>query len=55
MIIGTFRYARIDRLSGRFCVTTQFVHFCFLPLIPLQSHVIRQEEFQKFQGVATGD
>lgn len=51
MILGTFRYGRVDRVPGRFYVATQFLQFCFVPLIPLQSYVIKGEEFEKFQGI----
>lgn len=51
MIIGTFRYGRVDRVPGRFYVATQFLHFCYLPIVPLQSYVIQQEELESFQGV----
>lgn len=51
MILGTFRYGRVDQVPGRFYVATQFLHFCFVPLIPLQSYVIKGEELEKFQGI----
>src|SRR4051812_13375819 len=40
-VTGTRRFGKIARIPGVLYVATQFVHFCFLPLFPTGSFVIR--------------
>jgi hypothetical protein len=50
-------FGRTDKVPGLFFVGTSFFYFCFIPLIPLGSYIVRYEDddwFGGFKGVPIG-
>ncbi len=50
-------FGRTDKVPGLLFVGTSFFYFCFIPLIPLGSYIVRYEDdywFGGFKGVPIG-
>lgn len=50
-------FGRTDKVPGLFFVGTSFFYFCFIPLIPLGSYIVRYQDddwFGGFRGVSIG-
>jgi len=43
---GKRLFGKVDRVSGRYHVATLCWHFCYLPILPLGTFLVLQEEMQ---------
>jgi hypothetical protein len=54
IIGGSSLYGRVDKVPGLFHVATQFAHIFWLPVIPLGSIIILEENAHGYRGVKYG-
>lgn len=46
LVAGSNLYGRCDAVPGRFFVGTNFLHLLFIPLIPLGTYLVREDEYE---------
>ncbi|MGD9785842.1 MAG: hypothetical protein AB7U49_14270 [Hyphomicrobiaceae bacterium] len=46
LVAGSNLYGKCDAVPGRFFVGTNFVHLLFIPLIPLGTYLVREDEYE---------
>jgi hypothetical protein len=55
-LFGTRNYGKVDQVPGLFYLSTRFAHFNFVPLFPIETHLIMDgsESGNGFRGVKLG-
>jgi hypothetical protein len=52
VIHGYGMYGKVDRVPGLFHVATRFLHLYWMPVVPLQSYVVPENELGRVAGKA---
>jgi hypothetical protein len=54
VVYGTGLYGRVDVVPGLFYVATKFFHIFWIPILPLESHIVVEELDEGWRGVPIG-
>ena len=50
-IFGVRLFGKVDVVPGRFYVATEFYHIQFVPIVPMQTYLVLEEDADGWRGV----
>ncbi|MCE9611774.1 MAG: hypothetical protein K8R23_16360 [Chthoniobacter sp.] len=51
MFLGTRHYGKVNRTTTGSFIVTKFLHFFFVPLVPLESYIVTRSGVFQFTGI----